>query len=86
MAKGAKRAKKRGRKRVAWTNVHERELKTHSRKNTPGTKASEKSLSPKFPLGIKAIGYGRGSSVRAKISRGISVIRSGGGGVRARRK
>jgi hypothetical protein len=34
----AKRAKKtKGRKRVAWTKGHERELKTHSRKKTPVT-------------------------------------------------
>ena len=36
MAKRAKSAK-RGRKRVAWTKVHERELKDHSRKKTPVT-------------------------------------------------
>jgi hypothetical protein len=35
MAKRAKRTK--GRKRVAWTKGHERELKTHSRKKTPVT-------------------------------------------------
>jgi hypothetical protein len=35
MAKRAKSAK--GRKRVAWTKAHERELKTHSRKKTPVT-------------------------------------------------
>ena len=33
----AKRAKTKGRKRVAWTKAHERELKTHSRKKTPVT-------------------------------------------------
>lgn len=34
----AKRAKKtKGRKRVAWTKGHERELKAHSRKKTPVT-------------------------------------------------
>ncbi len=27
--------KRRGRKRVAWTKAHERELKAHSRKKTP---------------------------------------------------
>jgi hypothetical protein len=37
MAKRAKSAKKRGRKRVAWTKGHERELRTHSRKKTPVT-------------------------------------------------
>jgi len=37
MAKRAKSAKKRGRKRVAWTKGHERELKTHSKKKTPVT-------------------------------------------------
>ena len=37
MAKRAKSAKKRGRKRVAWTKSHERELKTHSKKKTPVT-------------------------------------------------
>jgi hypothetical protein len=34
----AKRAKKtRGRKRVAWTKGHERDLKAHSKKKTPVT-------------------------------------------------
>ena len=33
----AKRAKKRGRKRVAWTKAHESALRTHSRKKTPVT-------------------------------------------------
>ena len=35
MAKRAKRTK--GRKRVAWTKGHERELRNHSRKKTPVT-------------------------------------------------
>ena len=33
----AKRAKKTGRKRVAWTRSHEKELRTHSKKKTPVT-------------------------------------------------
>jgi hypothetical protein len=37
MAKRAKYAKKRGRKRVAWTKTHEKELRTHSKKKTPVT-------------------------------------------------
>jgi hypothetical protein len=38
MAKRAKSAKKtRGRKRVAWTKGHERDLKAHSKKKTPVT-------------------------------------------------
>jgi len=36
MAKRAKSAK-RGRKRVAWTKAHERELKSHSKQKTPVT-------------------------------------------------
>jgi hypothetical protein len=37
MAKRAKYAKKTGRKRVAWTKTHEKELRTHSKKKTPVT-------------------------------------------------
>jgi hypothetical protein len=38
MAKRAKSAKKtRGRKRVAWTKGHEKELRTHSKKKTSVT-------------------------------------------------
>ena len=54
MAKRAKSAKKRGRKRVAWTKAHERELKTHSKKKTPdfdrqGHEAHGRSPAPEGP-------------------------------------
>src|ERR1044072_3742390 len=66
----AKRAKKRGRKRVAWTKAHERELKTHSKKKTPVTsiaramKRTAGALRQKAPAWGLALGHRRGRFCR----------------------